>query len=51
MVKSVNIPETTTTVDFFIHDMGGHEVFQEYLTKNVGLFYLVQRVTFVHDCF
>ncbi|KAI8842085.1 P-loop containing nucleoside triphosphate hydrolase protein [Chytridium lagenaria] len=32
-VKMVNIPETNSSVEMFIYDIGGHEVFAEYTAK------------------
>ncbi|KAI8929807.1 P-loop containing nucleoside triphosphate hydrolase protein [Entophlyctis helioformis] len=32
-VKPVNIPDTNVTIEMFIFDLAGHDVFQEYLSK------------------
>ncbi|KAL2917273.1 hypothetical protein HK105_203338 [Polyrhizophydium stewartii] len=32
-VKPINIPDTNVTVEMFIFDLAGHDVFQEYLPK------------------
>ncbi|KAJ3293205.1 Intraflagellar transport protein 27 [Borealophlyctis nickersoniae] len=32
-VKVVNIPDTSVTVEMFLYDLAGHEVFQEYLPR------------------
>ncbi|ORY41605.1 hypothetical protein BCR33DRAFT_718764 [Rhizoclosmatium globosum] len=35
-VKVVNIPDSNTSVELFIHDIAGHEVFLEYSTKYIA---------------
>ncbi|KAH6562774.1 hypothetical protein BASA50_001028 [Batrachochytrium salamandrivorans] len=32
-IKPVNIPDTNVTVELFIHDLAGHDAFQEYISK------------------
>ncbi|KAI8915826.1 small GTPase superfamily [Gorgonomyces haynaldii] len=47
-VKSVHIPDSETTVDLYVHDLGGNEVFMEYLekfAKNANSFMIVYDVS------
>ncbi|KAJ3077939.1 Intraflagellar transport protein 27, partial [Rhizoclosmatium hyalinum] len=47
-VKVVNIPDSNTSVELFIHDIAGHEVFLEYSTKyceGASVFIIVFDVT------
>ncbi|RKO94107.1 P-loop containing nucleoside triphosphate hydrolase protein [Blyttiomyces helicus] len=47
-VKVVNIPDTSVTVEMFLYDLAGHEVFQEHLPRyceGAASFMLVYDVT------
>ncbi|KAJ3257425.1 Intraflagellar transport protein 27, partial [Boothiomyces macroporosus] len=37
-IKAVNIPDTNVTVELYVHDIGGNDVFQEYAPKYVESF-------------
>lgn len=48
MVKSVNIPDTNGSVELYIYDFAGHEVFNEYipnLSESTSSFIIVYDVS------